>query len=63
MNEEIMRQLGFGARVFQVQKGNCPSCGKAVNPNAKGEFRDECSKREFKISGLCQKCQDETYGS
>jgi len=26
------------------------------------EFRDEISKREFRISGLCQKCQDSIFG-
>lgn len=25
-------------------------------------FRDECSKREYQITGLCQKCQDEIFG-
>ncbi len=27
------------------------------------EFRDECSKREYRISGLCQKCQDAFFGT
>jgi len=27
------------------------------------EFRDEISRREFSISGLCQKCQDAFFGS
>jgi len=26
------------------------------------EFKDECSKREYTISGLCQKCQDSIFG-
>ena len=26
------------------------------------EFRNALSKREFQISGLCQKCQDEVFG-
>lgn len=25
------------------------------------EFRDEISKREFTISGLCQECQDKAF--
>lgn len=32
-------------------------CGKPI-----GEFRDEISKREYTISGLCQACQDEIFG-
>lgn len=41
-------------------EGNCPFCGKAIHPNQ--EFRDEISKREYKISGLCQDCQDKFFG-
>lgn len=26
------------------------------------EFRDELSKKEYRISGLCQKCQDSFFG-
>jgi len=35
----------------------CPICKEII-----GEFKDELSKKEFRISGLCQKCQDETFG-
>lgn len=31
----------------------CVRCGKPATA-----FRDEISKREFSISGLCQECQD-----
>ncbi len=27
------------------------------------EFRDPESRREYEISGLCQKCQDEVFGA
>lgn len=27
------------------------------------EFTDEMSKREYTISGLCQRCQDQVFGS
>lgn len=26
------------------------------------KFRDELSVREYRISGLCQKCQDKVFG-
>lgn len=39
--------------------GKCPFCGKEVKGT---DFRNEISKREFRISGLCQNCQDELYG-
>jgi len=58
MNENIMRTLGFGEMVDAVKKGICPLCGKKVIVD---EFRDDISKREFKISGMCQSCQDKVF--
>lgn len=37
----------------------CPFCG-CDTTNMK--FRDKLSEKEYKISGLCQKCQDKTFG-
>ena len=59
MNPVIMRAAGFGQHVDAVQAGNCPFCGKHIDPN---EFRDALSKKEYGISGLCQNCQDEMFG-
>lgn len=59
LNSDIMRQMGFGKEMDNVQKGFCPICGKKIDP--KTEFKDDLSRREFKISGLCQKCQDSTF--
>lgn len=56
MNKKIMKHLGVGKEVEKVKAGLCPFCGQSP-----GEFRDELSKREFSISGLCQSCQDETF--
>lgn len=33
-------------------------CGKPI-----GEFRDELSRKEYTISGLCSECQDKIFGS
>ena len=52
MNKELMKQLGFG----KITEGYCPICKDRV-----GEFRDELSKEEYKISGMCQACQDEVF--
>lgn len=38
-------------------QGLCATCGENV-----GEFKDELSKKEFRISGCCQKCQDIIFG-
>lgn len=32
-------------------------CGKPVSG-----FRDDISQKEYSISGLCQRCQDEIFG-
>lgn len=40
-------------------EGKCPFCGKKINVET--EFRDEVSKKEFGISGLCQECQDDFF--
>jgi hypothetical protein len=55
MNESIMKSLGFEKEVELKKNGFCPICGEKVHPES---FRDDCSRREFKISGMCQKCQD-----
>lgn len=59
MNEDIMRQAGFNDEMNKVKQGKCPHCDKPVIIQ---DFRNEISRREFKISGLCQKCQDEIFG-
>jgi hypothetical protein len=60
MNKNLMRQAGFGAQVDRVEKGLCPFCEKQI---IMADFRDSLSRKEFEISGLCQKCQDETFGA
>lgn len=40
-----------------VEFGLCPMCGNKIEG-----FRDELSLKEYGISGLCQECQDLTFG-
>lgn len=56
MNREIMKQAGFGAELEAIDKGLCPMCHGKV-----GKFRDDLSRKEFGISGMCQKCQDSIF--
>ena len=58
MNKNILKQLGFNEEVKAVEHGFCPFCKKPVSIE---DFKDEISKREYKISGLCQACQDKTF--
>lgn len=46
--------------MFENKKnGICPFCGKDVKIE---ELRDNKSREEFQISGLCQSCQDDVFG-
>jgi len=42
---------------FNLKKHKCLWCGKRVEG-----FRDYLSLKEYSISGLCQECQDRTFG-
>ena len=55
MNKYIMRTMGFGDQVDLVEKGKCPFCKKQVEP---GKFKDELTLKEYRISGMCEECQD-----
>lgn len=54
-----LRALGFGKEIDNVEKGLCPFCGS--DKTKPEDFRDNQSRKEFKQSGMCQKCQDETF--
>lgn len=49
--------LIFGGRRESIASNTCICCGKPANA-----FRDELSRKEFSISGLCQSCQDKVFG-
>lgn len=51
----------MGAQVELVKAGKCPLCKTDIHPNK--DFRDELSRKEYKISGMCQKCQDDFFGT
>jgi len=38
----------------------CPFCGTKIRGIR--DFSDELSYKEYKISGLCQTCQDDVFG-
>lgn len=58
MNKDIMNAMGFSKEIKAVEIGDCPFCGKPV---VFSEFKDDLSREEYRISGLCQSCQDETF--
>ena len=52
----IMKVIGIDRQ--EVIKNN--TCAFCVEPNL--EFRNAISVQEYRISGLCQNCQDEVFG-
>ena len=59
MNYELLKFLGFGEEVERVKKGLCPFCAE---PTDASQFKDPLSLKEWRVSGMCQKCQDDAFG-
>lgn len=55
--ERVSTSLYGRSRLACIRNDTCVMCGSRAK-----EFRDDLSRREFAISSLCQKCQDETFG-
>ena len=50
----------FGRSTTEAkEKKVCVFCGKPIKME---DFKDQLSIKEYEISGLCQKCQDDTFG-
>ena len=47
----------FG-RTTAIMYDLCVSCARDAS-----NFRDDLSRREYTMSGLCQLCQDEVFGA
>ena len=60
MNTGIMIAVGMLDKVELVAQKKCPFCQKEVHLNS---FRNELSRKEYGISGICQKCQDDFFGA
>ena len=55
MDRNILRQL-FPEEEARRDEGLCATCGKKIHG-----FSDTLSLKEWKISGMCQACQDITF--
>jgi len=58
--ESVLTSIFGVDRRKSITENKCVFCATPINPET--EFRDECSRREYRISGICQKCQDKTFG-
>lgn len=53
-----MKKAGFKKEVADFESGRCPFCKRDIKED---EFKSKKSLREYKISGLCQRCQDKIF--
>jgi len=56
--EQYLNSLTGVSRVGAITEESCVSCHEMAK-----SFRDDLSRKEFSISGLCQTCQDEVFGT
>lgn len=57
---EALLNLMTDGRYSEKRIPVCATCGKQIDIGT--EFRDALSVKEFKISHMCQKCQDKVFG-
>lgn len=56
--EQMIASINGGVdRRTMIDADLCTDCGGPAT-----DFKDELSKREYSISGFCQKCQDAIFG-
>lgn len=56
--EEFLKEMFGVDRRKNIEEDKCVFCGRDALT-----FRDEKSRKEFSISGICQVCQDDTFGT
>ena len=57
-NAHLFSMANFRKEINKIKKNR--ECAFCPYPNFK--FRDKLSRKEYKISALCQHCQDEMFG-
>lgn len=63
--EEAFKEIFGINRQQSIESNHCINppigCGKEIS-NPEAHFRNQLSFDEYRISGLCQACQDEIFG-
>jgi hypothetical protein len=59
MNKDIMIAAGYKDEVKLVEEAKCPTCRKYIKW---GDWKDTDSIAEYRVSGMCQACQDSIFG-
>lgn len=55
--DDITKRVFGRSRTGSITTNVCVTCGKPAE-----SFKDELSKKEYAISGMCQDCQDSVFG-
>ena len=58
LKEEVAQTLFGRSRTIAMSNNQCVVCGEFNL-----EFRDELSRKEYGISGMCQCCQDSVFNT
>jgi len=51
----------FPEKLKAIKEGKCTGCDKPLK-GVNTEFRNEVSRREYSVCGMCQACQDSIFG-
>jgi len=65
-NAKRPSDLLYSGRIESITRNTCAMTANDIGCVGDGEaleFRDDVSKREYRISGMCQACQDAVWGS
>jgi len=57
----LLGGLARKSRTETIRKGLCMTCDRP-KLHRPAVFRDEISRKEYTISGMCQCCQDSVFG-
>jgi len=58
----LLGGLARKSRTETIRKGLCMTCDAEMFGNIHYAFRDDISRKEYAISGMCQMCQDSVFG-
>ena len=60
---DLLTQIIWNGKDRQtcIEEGICVTCDEAKGLIATS-FRDDVSRKEYAISGMCQSCQDDVFG-
>ncbi len=58
---DLLSSLMGKSRTTTIQTGGCMTCDKTGLTET--SFRNDISRKEYTISGMCQACQDDVFGT